>query len=1035
VPFSFVRSRQRAHLLAALAGIVAIATGASVGILGLLDERATDGVRLAFAQRPTADRGLLLSLPLGDHPDSQDADVRAAIDRDFGTSDAPIDVTRVVDARLRLTRGTGGGAGRDVRLATMPDLHARVTIVDGAFPADASEAIVQADAAEDLDILPGDVVQLSGQTFTVSGTWRVTDPFDPRWLGDPLYLDGHTETDAAALLTDEAIWADIPTDVDAKWILLPDPELLSISDLTTIPRAWSSIRSSWRGEVDDLNALRRTGGFVAAAGDLTGLVDGLRAVEPVALLLLGAVGGITLAAFARLLALARLEETTLLWSRGASTAALTGHVAAEGAVMATLGATIGTVGALVVLAFVNQTTASAALATVTLATAAPGVIAIAMTVGLLSLGTLRAVRALARLDRSAQRSTRALLGGGAVALVVGAAALSIWQLRLYGSPVTPTADGGQATDPIAVVAPALAIAALVLAALLALPLVARGAERRATRSGVTTLVAARSLARRITLALAPTLVIGLAVAALVLAAGYATTWRSSFDTTSRLATGADVHLSTPQTFSAETIADLDDIPAVDGIAPLEVDTLALGGDGGDVLAVRPDALSLLAADVPGAADFAATADDLRTDLPGLVVEAGTEQVRLETQLLGFERAPEVTLWVQDAYGLLRAVTLDSPTTLTDPQVPAGNPAQTTSTAVYTAGLAAAIRDAPGPSLVVAVDVRIDPADLTGSFPLFTLSTWQAGSSSDSIAGQWIPSALSLTEFAPTAAPDGLGFFVGDDTTGARLVPGFGGRAEDTVRPPVVVTAALADRYGFEPGSVVSFYLESARSQIDGVVAAVVPVIPNVPSEFALALDLGVLEHFQLKTGSPPPGPGDLWIGTDDADATIAAATGIVGPGARIDRADNPTSRTILGSAATALWATALACLALGVIAIAAATRQQHRSRRGDVAVLRALGLAAGQQGRLRGAEYLGWIGYGLVAGLLAGAATVLLTVAPLARAAVPDAHAALGTDVGVDILGLVAGLALLAAGVIVIVAIAVQAVARDATRALPEGTR
>jgi predicted lysophospholipase L1 biosynthesis ABC-type transport system permease subunit len=191
----------------------------------------------------------------------------------------------------------------------------------------------------------------------------------------------------------------------------------------------------------------------------------------------------------------------------------------------------------------------------------------------------------------------------------------------------------------------------------------------------------------------------------------------------------------------------------------------------------------------------------------------------------------------------------------------------------------------------------------------------------------------------------------------------------------------------------------------------------------------------LRNGSGPPRPNDLWIGSRDVDAAMAAATQVVGPGVRIDRADDPASRTILGSASVALWATAAACLALAVIAVAAAMREQQRSRRGDIAVLRALGLGSRQQGRLRRAEYFGWIGYGIAAGLLTGLATVLLTVSPFARAAVPAAHPGLGTDVAVDLVGLLTGFTLLAVAVTIVVAIAVRAVRRDATRTLPEATR
>ena len=1028
--FSFVRSRQRAHLLAALVGIVAIASSVSVGILGLLDARATEGIRLALAQRPAVDQSLLISLPLSADAERQDAAVRSLMDRDFAAVDAPIAVERFVDARVRLTRGSGGGSGRDVILASIDDLHSRVTLDDGAFPADASEVIVQADAAHELEIAPGDALQLNGRGFTVSGTWRVTDPADPRWMGDPLYLSGSRDTDAAVMLTDEAVWDDIPGGARAKWTLLPDPTEISISDLTTIPRVWSSIGRLWDGEVDGLPELRRQGEFVTTAEELTAIVDGLRAVEPVALLLLTAVASITLAAFARLLMLSRLDETTLLWARGASTADLARHVALEGAVTATLGAVVGTGAAAVTLALLD------APVPLTVALATPGLIAIVVTVSIMAVGTVRSVRQLTRVNRRMQRAPRGVVGGGAVTLLVAGAALTVWQLRLYDSPVIPTADGGRALDPVAVLAPALAVAALVLTALLALPALARVVERRAERRTFTTLLATRSLARRIASALGPALVVGLAVASLLLAAGYAATWRSGFDTSSRLLTGADVHLSTTEAFSDEQVDALTEVPSIDGVAPLIVDALSLGSERGQLLAVRPDALTLLGHDTPGADDLAAAADELRVDLPGLTLPPGTDRVSLETQLIGFDRAPTVTLLVQDAFGIVRRLPLDSPTLATPD--PDGDPDdETDDVAVYEAALDTILRDAPQPSLVVAIEVLVDAGESLdpSASTSFELRQWRAGTTSERIGGAWIPLALELPYVDPPMAADGLGFLAVEGTTAVRLIPAFGGRAEDVVRPPVIVTATVAELYGFQPGTIVTFYVESGAARIDGVVAAVVPVLPNVETDIALAVDLGVLQHYQLRTNFQPVAPHDLWVGSTDVDASVAAATGIVDAGVRIDRADDPASRTVLGAAAIALWATAAACLALAVLAIAAAMREQQRSRRGDVAVLRALGFSAAQQGRMLRAEYLGWISYGVAAGLLTGVVTALLTVVPFARAAIPVAHPGLSVALTLDVGGLVAGCAALLLTASAVMLAGVRAVRRDAVRALPEVAR
>jgi hypothetical protein len=62
------------------------------------------------------------------------------------------------------------------------------------------------------------------------------------------------------------------------------------------------------------------------------------------------------------------------------------------------------------------------------------------------------------------RMPRAAVAGGVV-LVAVAAAVSLWQFRLYGSPLVPSASGGLEVDVVAVLAPVLVLLALSLAAL------------------------------------------------------------------------------------------------------------------------------------------------------------------------------------------------------------------------------------------------------------------------------------------------------------------------------------------------------------------------------------------------------------------------------------------------------------------------------------------------------------------------------------------------------------------------------------------
>ena len=141
------------------------------------------------------------------------------------------------------------------------------------------------------------------------------------------------------------------------------------------------------------------------------------------------------------------------------------------------------------------------------------------------------------------RMPRAAVAGGVV-LVAVAAAVSLWQFRLYGSPLVPSASGALEVDVVAVLAPVLVLLALSLAALgLARPigvLLERAAGRR---RGLVPALPMRQLARRAGLYSSASLVAMLGVAGLTLAAVFAGTWHALDDEVAALRTGGDVRVT------------------------------------------------------------------------------------------------------------------------------------------------------------------------------------------------------------------------------------------------------------------------------------------------------------------------------------------------------------------------------------------------------------------------------------------------------------------------------------------------------------
>ncbi len=311
-----------------------------------------------------------------------------------------------------------------------------------------------------------------------------------------------------------------------------------------IDAAWSRLGDDLDVAGLDDSGVAQEGGFSLTAQQLATRVHALDAVTPVALLMIAAIAIVALLELARLLGSVREVENELLWSRGATAGAIARSTAVESAITAVIGGAIGAAAAAGVLTVVGGREAvDAAGAALWLVPATT----VVLTVVAFGAQSYVGVRRTARRD-TPERSgrTRRVAGGGLVALIGLAAAISVWQLQLYGSPVTPVVGGGTQVDPVTVVAPALALVALVLAGLLVFPFIAPLAERIASRRlDADRVLAARSIARRLSIGSTPLLVAALACGGLVVAGGYSASWQTSFTTTQELRAGTSTRVTLP----------------------------------------------------------------------------------------------------------------------------------------------------------------------------------------------------------------------------------------------------------------------------------------------------------------------------------------------------------------------------------------------------------------------------------------------------------------------------------------------------------
>ncbi|WP_296602120.1 hypothetical protein [Nocardioides sp.] len=997
------RTRVHGPLLAAFLGAAMLVCGIAVAVVAQVESAVDDGARAVASQHAGADLALRVSLILGDDPARQDAQVRAALADSLAGLSAPLTVDRSVagEAIVTVPRSAGGsGEQRAVSVVSLGDLPTRADLVAGAWGADEGDVVVQADAADELGLQPGTEAVLGGVRVHVSGTWRARDHLDPLWLGDPQVEVGSDDGRFGPVVVDESRWPELEAEPRARWTLVLDLDDVTAADLDAVTAARNRLAFDWAGRVDGAESLQVDGRLPDVAHEVALRTDGLRSVEPVVLLLLAVVGLVTLAALARLFAATHAQELSLLWARGASSAALSRSAAIETAAAAALGGIVG------------ATAAATGAAVLDPGRSPWRTIVVAGAIAVAAVAAAGSTLAAAQVRRSAEshawrgptgRAGR-LVGPGLVVLVAAGAALSVWQLRSYGSPVTVGADGAPAVDPVAVAAPAALLVAVVLVALTLFPATATLAERRAggADADVTRLLAARHLARRLVPVTAPVLVVAIAVATLVSAASYSRTWADGFDTTRQLRAGADVRVSTGDPGpTASTLDAIADLPEVTAVAPVGVQ---LGGELGSLLAVSPAALDVLGRGFSDAAERHRVAEALtsRTSAPEL--PPGATAVRVVLEAAGLATPPRVTLVVADPAGALRSVPLD----------PARHSAAGTLT--YTAPLPPDVSGLEGPSTIVAVDLDVDAPARASKDParvglVGIATTGHEGEVAleDETWTAQLPGDVELPLAPGPKAPSG-DVLLDPSVRQVRLSPSFAPGGPDGPGVPVVLSRTLADGLDLGVGDAVEVAIDGTYEQLHTTVSAVVPAVPGAPEEAAAIVDLRAVNQALLYDQEVVAAPTDLWVATPDPEAVTAELRRLLPANSTIDTATDAAGRSVLETGSLMWWWGAAGCGLLALLALDTVARGQLRSRRGDVAVLRALGLSVRGQRRLRGRELAWTVAFGLVAGVVAGIAVALLVVPQLARAAVPEPYPTIATDLGIDLPGLLAGAVLLLGG-------------------------
>ena len=1040
------RLRDQAAVVLVVA-VVAVAATTLVGVLaGLLNVAETRAVPEALDRLEPAQVRIQSTLWVGGEdvvPVLEDA--RAGIAEITG--DVPTtDETWLIGSIHALPKAPGASQPELTYLASLP--HDAATLLTGRWPDRAVdddgrvEVNVPAVAAEErgwdvgatIDARDWDATEY--RTWVVVGTHEAARPLGA-WSRDRLSGRGiepeYNLPGGTGMVTTTA-WGPLVVDPAA----LAGPEKVDTAYLLTYPQ----LADASDAAVAELRAAVRDGGEILAAalGDVGGrfvtdvddtidatwreLVVTRAAVITIGLLLATLAAAVMLLT-ARLLAERRAVESELLAARGASPRQLRSLVVLEALALAGVTWLVAPWLAGLVLDLASR---SGVLADAGYAMD-PGVpdgalLACAAMAGVLAVTLCVPAWHTAGSTAGTAHAGILRVGGDVALLALGG--LAMWQLVVYGSPLTGGVDGPR-IDPVLVAGPALVTLAAATVALRAVAPVARAGERLAGRArSFVVPLAAWQVARRSSVATGTVLVVTIAVAAGTFATGFAATWRTSQVEQVNLALGTDLR--------ADQITD----PALTASAMFAGATAAHDDAHGQPVVDRPISLGprgnsagvsarLVAVDASrpqdlrghGEVPWGAVVDELAESQPSLdagtplppdsqwlVVEGTVDTLEGTTgkALVGVtvedERGVLTQLGPRSTYlgsseplvyeippagtGTLRVVAVDALVTVEELPLDLAFELQTGSgatlapvglsiTGVRTVARSEGIRwpsEVPdAPSTAVAVDV----------------GGWSANLHQED---KMVPAQVEST-MSPTAGSLDLRAKMTVDawsTAPGRLLA----RAWSAPGPvPVVASHALSDRLD---GTSRALTMSINGVNVHAKVVRYVDHVPGAPRGITILADHATLTRAVLESGGSP-GMVDAWWVAAPAATSATVATGLTDVDAvvrtRAGEQDKALTGPISVAVPVALSLVGFSAAILVLIGAGSVAAASVRARRLELARLQAIG--ASRPGLVGGllAESTVLVVVGALAGVLAGyglAAVVapLLTMSADGRTPAPE---------------------------------------------------
>lgn len=1008
-----VLARIRADWVVTAAAALVIVVATTLLSSGLIyaDAVTLQGLRRALADAPARQTNLQVSTRMTpDQAAAADTAVRKAL---ASSLPVPARVARISESDSFALPQQPPDAVRN--LAVFGDyqgIDAHASLVEGSWPQARTGvgaplgAAIPGRLAQDLGVAVGDSMTMTSRlnpslvvTVWVTGIYRIKDPADPYWWSEPMALDGATEstnytTYGPLMVADADFGAVITTDTaETDWRIFPDLSGVDLNGLAPLRAGVARLDGTLTRAVD---AAVTTAPDLTLSTGLVPMIDDLQrallATRTGVLLLL--VQLVALAAYALLLTAGlmieqRRVESAMLHARGAATGQLVTQALLEGIVLAVPAAAVAPWLAASALRLFNRVGPLADIGLtidpkVSVASYVVAGLGALLAVGALVAPAVREARSLSATSRAKGRQgSRGMAQrvGLDLALVI-AAAVGLWQLRLYGGALTNSLRGGLGIDPLLVAAPAIGLIAGSILALRLIPLLAQAAEALVSRrrSAVASL-GAWQLARRPLRYSRSALLLTLTVALGGFATLYIATWTGSQRDQATRQVGADIRVEPDHRTGGLPLGALstayDALPGITGAMPVERNTLSVFASGSSV-----ELLALDAAAAPGivawrsdeaAQPFATLMAPLaaaRPTLDGPILSDSPVRIAVDVGIalapppkLPPGRSPPavpesaaVRLLVVDGGGSVELISLGS--------VPLVDGTHRIERTVGGAGPDGTWFGLAAPVHLLSISVGIDAPrggmQFNGTVTIHGIQTSDQGTgdmwSSAALGGNWLtaqPGSVSLgTVRLATAGQGELAMAIDTGITDGRRLGAQFAIQQASLGPvtagavPILANARFLDLVGAEVGGTLALDLGGGPEVVR--VTGVFDDFPTTDSTMPIVVaDLPTIQ-VQQAVANRPQVPTEWWLATNpQTDAATAAAlradpyssTSVLD---RVERTralqTDPLALGVIGALTLGFVAAAL----FAAIGFAVSAAVSARERLTEFAVLRALGLSQGQ---------------------------------------------------------------------------------------------